>query len=56
LSFGTLAYVVLLFFIFQFYYKKGELIHQKNIREQRSIPKITRESLAAFTEKAQSKN
>lgn len=56
LSFGALAYVVLLFFIFQFYYKKGELLHQKNIREQRSIPKITKESLAAFTEKAQAKN
>lgn len=56
LSFASLAYVVLLFFIFQFYYKKGERAHQKNIREQRSIPKITKESLAAFTEKMQSKN
>ncbi len=56
MSFGTLAYVVAVFFIFQFYYKKGEIKHQKNILDQRPIPKITKESLAAFTEKIQAKN
>ena len=56
LSFGALVYVVALFFVFQFYYKKGELSHQKKIQDQRPIPKITKESLAAFTEKIQAKN
>ncbi len=56
LSFGVLAYVVALFLVFQFYYKKGELSHQKKIQDQRPIPKITKESLAAFTEKIQAKN
>lgn len=56
LSFGALAYVVALFFVFQFYYKKGELRHQRKIQDQRPIPKITKESLAAFTEKIQAKN
>jgi UDP-GlcNAc:undecaprenyl-phosphate GlcNAc-1-phosphate transferase len=56
MSFGILAYVVTLFFVFQFYYKKGEIEHQKRIQDQRPIPKITKESLAAFTEKLQAKN
>lgn len=56
MSFGSLAYVVVLFFVFQFYYKKGEIKHQKRVQDQRPIPKITKESLAAFTEKIQSKN
>jgi len=56
ISFGVLAYVIFLFFIFQFYYKKGELEHQKKLQDQRPIPKITKESLAAFTEKMQAKN
>jgi UDP-GlcNAc:undecaprenyl-phosphate GlcNAc-1-phosphate transferase len=56
LSFGVLAYVVLLFFVFQFFYKKGELVHLKKINEERPIPKITKESLAAYTEKIQAKN
>lgn len=56
MSFASLAYVVVLFFVFQFYYKKGEIKHQKRIQDQRPIPKITKESLAAFTEKLQSKN
>ncbi|HLF46265.1 MAG TPA: MraY family glycosyltransferase [Chitinophagaceae bacterium] len=56
LSFGSLVYVVILFFIFQYYYKKGEIVHHKKIQDQRPIPKITKESLAAFTEKIQSKN
>jgi UDP-GlcNAc:undecaprenyl-phosphate GlcNAc-1-phosphate transferase len=56
LSFGSLAYVVVLFFVFQFFYKKGEIKHQNRILDQRPIPKITKESLAAFTEKLQSKN
>lgn len=56
LSFAVLAYVVALFMVFQFYYKKGEIQHQKKIQDQRPIPKITKESLAAFTEKTKAKN
>ena len=56
LSFAVLAYVVALFLVFQFYYKKGEIQHQKKIQDQRPIPKITKESLAAFSEKAKAKN
>lgn len=56
ISFAALAYVVVLFFVFQFYYKKGEIEHRKKIQEQRPIPKITKESLAAFTEKMQANN
>lgn len=56
MSFGSLVYVVILFFIFQYYYKQGEIEHHKKIQDQRPIPKITKESLAAFTEKIQSKN
>lgn len=56
MSFGVLAYVVLLFFVFQFLYKKGEIEHQRRLKDQRPIPKITKESLAAFTEKIHSKN
>jgi UDP-GlcNAc:undecaprenyl-phosphate GlcNAc-1-phosphate transferase len=55
-SFGVLAYVVALFFMFQFFYKKGEMAHQRKLHDQRPIPKITKESLAAFTEKLQAKN
>jgi UDP-GlcNAc:undecaprenyl-phosphate GlcNAc-1-phosphate transferase len=50
-SFGMLAYVVILFFVFQYFYKKGELQHQKKRHDQRPMPKITKESLAAFNEK-----
>ena len=56
LSFAALAYTIFLFFVFQFYYKKGEIMHQKRSQDQRPIPKITKESLAAFTEKIQAKN
>lgn len=55
-SFGMLAYVVSLFFVFQFFYKKGELAHKKKRHDQRPIPKITKESLAAFNEKMQVNN
>ncbi len=55
-SFGILAYVLVLFMVFQFFYKKGEMKHQKMLEESRPIPKITKESLAAFTEKLQAKN
>jgi UDP-GlcNAc:undecaprenyl-phosphate/decaprenyl-phosphate GlcNAc-1-phosphate transferase len=55
-SFGTLAYVVALFFVFQFFYKKGEMVHKKKRNEQRPMPKITKESLAAFNEKMQINN
>lgn len=55
-SFGMLAYVVALFFVFQYYYKKGELAQEKKRHDQRPIPKITKESLAAFNEKVQAKN
>ena len=55
-SFGMLAYVVALFFVFQYYYKKGELAQEKKRHDQRPIPKITKESLAAFNEKAQANN
>jgi len=55
-SFGVLAYVVALFFMFQFFYKKGELEHKKKLHDQRPIPKITKQSLAAFNEKMQVNN
>jgi UDP-GlcNAc:undecaprenyl-phosphate GlcNAc-1-phosphate transferase len=55
-SFGVLAYVVALLFVFQFFYKKGELVHKKKRHDQRPIPKITKESLAAFNEKMQVNN
>jgi UDP-GlcNAc:undecaprenyl-phosphate GlcNAc-1-phosphate transferase len=55
-SFGTLAYVVALFFVFQYFYKKGEMEHKKKRNEQRPMPKITKESLAAFNEKMQVNN
>ena len=55
-SFGMLAYVVALFFVFQYFYKKGELAQEKKRHDQRPIPKITKESLAAFNEKMQVNN
>jgi len=55
-SFGMLAYVVALFFVFQFFYKKGEMEQKKKRQDQRPIPKITKESLAAFNEKMQANN
>jgi UDP-GlcNAc:undecaprenyl-phosphate GlcNAc-1-phosphate transferase len=55
-SFGMLGYVIALFFVFQFYYKKGELEMKKKRQDQRPIPKITKESLAAFNEKMQVNN
>ena len=55
-SFGMLAYVVTLFFVFQYFYKKGEMEHKKKRQEQRPMPKITKESLAAFNEKMQVNN
>ena len=55
-SFGMLAYVVALFFVFQYFYKKGEIEHKKKRQEQRPMPKITKESLAAFNEKMQVNN
>jgi len=56
ISFGILAYVVALFFVFQYFYKKGEMEHKKKRNEQRPMPKITKESLAAFNEKMQVNN
>ena len=56
ISFGILAYVVALFFVFQYFYKKGEMEHKKKRQEQRPMPKITKESLAAFNEKMQVNN
>lgn len=56
MSFGMLAYVVALFFVFQYYYKKGEIAQEKKRHDQRPIPKITKESLAAFNEKMQVNN
>jgi UDP-GlcNAc:undecaprenyl-phosphate GlcNAc-1-phosphate transferase len=55
-SFGMLVYVVVLFFVFQYFYKKGELAQERKRHEQRPIPKITKESLAAFNEKMQVNN
>ena len=55
-SFGMLVYVVALFFVFQYFYKKGELAQEKKRHDQRPIPKITKESLAAFNEKMQVNN
>jgi UDP-GlcNAc:undecaprenyl-phosphate GlcNAc-1-phosphate transferase len=56
LSFAMLGYVVALFFVFQFFYKKGELEQKKKRHDQRPIPKITKESLAVFNEKMQANN
>ena len=56
LSFGMLGYVIALFFVFQFFYKKGELEQKKKRQDQRPIPKITKESLAAFNEKMHANN
>jgi UDP-GlcNAc:undecaprenyl-phosphate GlcNAc-1-phosphate transferase len=53
ISFGILAYVILVFFVFQFFYKQGELMHQKKIQEQRPIPKISKEPIAGFAEQKQ---
>ena len=55
-SFGMLAYVVALFFVFQYFYRRGEMEHKKKRQEQRPMPKITKESLAAFNEKMQVNN
>jgi phosphotransferase system glucose/maltose/N-acetylglucosamine-specific IIC component len=52
-SFGVLAYVVTVFFVFQYFYKRGEAEQKKKRQDQRPIPKITKESLAAFNEKVQ---
>lgn len=56
LSFAVLAYVVLLFLIFQFFYKKGELLYQSRLQDQRPVPKITQESMATFSQKIQTRN
>lgn len=56
LSFAMLGYVVAAFFVFQFFYKKGELQQKKKRHDQRPIPKITKESLAVFNEKMQANN
>ena len=53
LSYAMLGYVVALFFVFQFFYKKGELVQKKKRHEQRPIAKITKESLVVFNEKMQ---
>jgi UDP-GlcNAc:undecaprenyl-phosphate/decaprenyl-phosphate GlcNAc-1-phosphate transferase len=55
-SFGMLSYVVAVFFVFHYFYKKGELEQKKKRQEQRPMPKITKESLAAFNEKMQVNN
>jgi UDP-GlcNAc:undecaprenyl-phosphate GlcNAc-1-phosphate transferase len=56
LSFAVMAYVIGLFLVFQYFYKKGELLHHKRLQDQRPIPKITKESLAVYAEKIQAKN
>ena len=55
-SFGILGYVIALFFVFQFFYKRGEMQQRRKRQDQRPIPKITKESLAVFNEKMQVKN
>lgn len=55
-SFAVLGYVVTLFFVFQYLYSKGARLHEARLHDERPIPKITKESLAAFTEKMQMKN
>jgi len=55
-SFGLLGYVIIMFLVFQFFYKKGELKHQQRIQEQRPIPKITKESISAYQDKVQANN
>jgi UDP-GlcNAc:undecaprenyl-phosphate/decaprenyl-phosphate GlcNAc-1-phosphate transferase len=55
-SFGVLAYVVLLFFAFQFLYKKGEIMHEKKLKHQPPVVKLSRKSLTEFSEELQAKN
>src|SRR5688572_10270776 len=55
-SFGVLAYVIILFFVFQRLYTKGARRHGERLQNERPIPKITKESLAAFVEKMHLKN
>lgn len=55
-SFGVFLYVLALFFFFQNLYSKGSKKHEERLRDERPIPKITKESLAAFAEKMQMKN
>lgn len=56
LSFGILAYVVALFFVFQYFYKKGEIRHNTRLKHQRPIPKITKESISTYAEKIAANN
>jgi UDP-GlcNAc:undecaprenyl-phosphate GlcNAc-1-phosphate transferase len=55
-SFGVFIYVVALFFLFQSLYNKGTKKHEARLHDERPIPKITKESLAAFAEKMQMKS
>lgn len=55
-SFGVFIYVVALFFLFQSLYNKGTKRHEARLHDERPIPKITKESLAAFAEKMQMKS
>ena len=55
-SFGVFIYVVALFFLFQNLYNKGTKRHETRLHDERPIPKITKESLAAFAEKMQMKS
>lgn len=55
-SFGVLAYVIILFFVFQRLYSNGSKKHNERLHDERPIPKITKESLAAFVEKLNVKN
>ncbi len=56
LSFGILGYVVALFFVFQYFYKKGEIRRLERQKNERPMPKITKESLSAFAEKMHANN
>ena len=55
-SFGVLGYIITVFFIFQYLYSKGARRHAEKLHDDRPIPKITKESLAAFAEKMHMKN
>lgn len=56
LSFGILGYVLALFFVFQYFYKKGEMRRNEKLKNERPIPKITKESASVYAEKMTASN
>lgn len=56
LSFGIFGYVVALFFVFQYFYKKGEMRRKFKLKNERPIHKIPTESSAIYAEKVAASN